>query len=838
MLSAIRSADAAPYPDPNHTRLRQRLATLHGVAPGQIDVAASASEAIQRLSAAWALATQRRGAFTAPIPGYGDYARSARAQGLPLNAAAEAGSPVLHWHTWPGSPHGHLPPHATAPKATDDIHVLDLAYWPLLLADYGADGAAANTADPLNLALLRSRGGEAANTVQLWTPNKALGLTGVRGAYLVWPQADASPLQAALRKHVQALEPSWPLGAHAVAMLEAWCWPATQVWRCGTLPVLAGWLSRLDERLADLGWQREPAHETGSPRAPFGLWAPPPALAGRLEAIGHDLRAHGLHWRETTSLGRPGHVRLRALPPPAQDVLLDRLAAFGSSSRTATARPAAPETEAPLAPCILVLGTTSHAGKSWLATALCRWYARQGLRVRPFKAQNMSNNARVVALSADDPDGGWGEIGSAQYLQALAAGVTPDVGMNPVLLKPEADCRSQVLVLGRPDAALNRMPWRERARHLAPLALQALQDLRRRCDLVIIEGAGSPAEINLADTDYVNLGTARASQAATLLVCDIDRGGAFAHVLGTHACLPADVQALLRGYVLNRFRGDAALLAPGPELVHQRCGLPLLGVLPMWYGHGLPEEDGLIDEAHPANRPIAPALGERLVGIVCPPRISNLDEFQPLRHRPGVRLRWVRHSRDLAGLNLLVLPGSKAVASDLAWLRAQGLEDGIRAHAAAGRPLLGVCGGLQMLGERLIDPHGVDGDALGLGLLPLDTVFAPDKTLARVTLRWSTCDGPWQALSGLPLTGYEIHHGQTRATSGTTPGATSGATPDNTGLTPVLAHADGTPLGWQRGPVLGLYAHGLFENPQLLDALLPRPTGASAAAPLDSVFDA
>ncbi len=453
----------------------------------------------------------------------------------------------------------------------------------------------------------------------------------------------------------------------------------------------------------------------------------------------------------------------------------------------------------------MVLGTTSGAGKSWLATALCRWYARRGLKVAPFKAQNMSNNARVVP----GPGGGVGEIGSAQYFQALASGVVPDVRMNPVLLKPERDTASQVIVLGQVRPDLMAVPWRSRSEQLWPPARQALRELLDSHDVVVIEGAGSPAEINLHASDYVNMRTALAARAACLLVTDIDRGGAFAHLYGTHALLPAEERALIRGFVLNRFRGDASLLAPGPQQLQELTGVPTVAVLPMWREHGLPEEDGLYDEA---------PRGEGIhVAVVAYPRLSNLDEFQPLRRLPGVRLSWARTPAQLAGADWIVLPGSKHTSGDLAWLRAQGLDEPIRRHAALGRPLLGVCGGLQMLGRALHDPHGVDGSGPGLDLLPLETTFDAEKLLRPGRVRFGELEAPWAVLSGVGCEGYEIRHGRTRAV-----GEAAVA----------LRNADGEAIGWQRGHVLGLYAHGLFESPAVLQALF----GAAVPA-LDTVFD-
>ena len=464
--------------------------------------------------------------------------------------------------------------------------------------------------------------------------------------------------------------------------------------------------------------------------------------------------------------------------------------------------------------CVMVLGTTSHAGKSWLATALCRWYARRGLKVAPFKAQNMSNNARVVP--AADGGSGGGEIGSAQYFQALAARRVPDLRMNPVLLKPERDTASQVVVLGRVRADLAAVPWHQRSALLAPLALDALQSLRAENELLVIEGAGSPAEINLQHSDYVNLGTARAARAACLVVADIDRGGAFAHLYGTHCMLPPDVRGQVRGFVLNRFRGDPALLAPAPAQLQALTGVPTIGVLPMWRAHGLPEEDGLLDE-----RPAQPGAGATRIAVVAWPRISNLDEFEPLRRLPGVRLDWVRAPQELAGADCIVLPGSKHTSGDLAWLRAQGLAEPIAAHAARGGRVLGICGGLQVLGEALHDPGGVDGAARGLGLLPLQTTFAADKLVRHTTARFDALAPPWRALARQAVSGYEIRHGRTIADR---------ATGDAAHV--ALRNEAGEAIGWQAGPVLGISLHGLFEHPPALQALF-----GQATRPLDAVFD-
>src|SRR5437867_2231157 len=356
---------------------------------------------------------------------------------------------------------------------------------------------------------------------------------------------------------------------------------------------------------------------------------------------------------------------------------------------------------------LMIQGASSAAGKSVVTTALARALRRRGIDVVPFKAQNMSNNARVVA---------GGEIGTAQYLQALAAGVEPDVRMNPVLVKPEGDTRSQVVILGRPDLELSRLPWRERRGALWPVVADALASLQAEHEFVLLEGAGSPAEINLRDTDLANMRSAKAAGARVMLVADIDRGGAFAHLYGTWALLRADEQALVCGFLLNKFRGDASLLAPAPERLRELTGVPTLGVLP-WLEHGLPDEDGAATPRRSRAR--------RQVAVVRYPTASNLDEFKQLEQVADVR--WAVQPEQLNGADLLVLPGSKHVAADLDWLSRVGLAEAIRARVGRGEPVLGVCGGLQMLGERVDDEAGVDGSASGLGLLPLRTVYAAAK---------------------------------------------------------------------------------------------------------------
>ncbi len=443
---------------------------------------------------------------------------------------------------------------------------------------------------------------------------------------------------------------------------------------------------------------------------------------------------------------------------------------------------------------LMVQGVSSSSGKSLLATALARAFRRRGVDVAPFKAQNMSNNARVVA---------GGEIGTAQYLQALAAGVEPDVRMNPILVKPEGDNRSQVVVLGKPDLELSQLPWRLRPARLWPVIEQALQSLLAEHELLLLEGAGSPAEINLRDSDLANMRTAKAAGARTLLVADIDRGGAFAHLYGTWALLAEDERALITGFVLNKFRGDVSLLPPAPAQLERLTGIPTLGVLP-WLQHGLPDEDGAATPRPIQDRPT--------VVVVRYPSASNLDEFKQLEQ--VAELRWATRPKDTESADLLILPGSKHVAADLAWLERTGLAEAVRTRAIRGRPVLGICGGLQMLGERIEDEAGVDGSANGLALLPLRTVFAASKQTEKTSIQFSPLAEPWAALGGKRLRGYQIRHGQTTTTAP---------------VTEALPHG----LGYVEGPVLGIYLHGLFEQSDMLEALF----GTSPHRSLDEAFD-
>nr|WP_196790954.1 cobyric acid synthase [Motilibacter aurantiacus] len=430
---------------------------------------------------------------------------------------------------------------------------------------------------------------------------------------------------------------------------------------------------------------------------------------------------------------------------------------------------------------MLVAGTTSDAGKSVLTAGICRWLARSGVKVAPFKAQNMSLNSWVTADGA--------EIGRAQAVQAAAAGVEAEAAMNPVLLKPGSDRHSQVVLLGRPVAEVDAMSYRDLKPRLLRTALEALAGLRERFDVVVCEGAGSPAEINLRDRDIANMGLARAAGLPVVVVGDIDRGGVFAAMHGTLALLSPLDQALVAGFVVNKFRGDPALLAPGLEILRGLTGRPVLGTLPWVRGLRLDLEDSLGMDLAPDFA--GPAVGDEplRVAVVRLPRVSNATDVDALALEPGVQVSFTDRPEDVLAADLAVLPGSRATVSDLAWARGRGLAAALAARAAAGRPVLGICGGYQMLGTRIEDDvESRAGAVEGLGLLPVATRFAPDKTLGRPTGTALT--------SGERVSAYEIHHGLVTRQSGDA----------------LFGTDDGGSEGCRAGPVWGTTWHGVLEN--------------------------
>ncbi|MCL2583915.1 MAG: cobyric acid synthase [Streptosporangiales bacterium] len=456
---------------------------------------------------------------------------------------------------------------------------------------------------------------------------------------------------------------------------------------------------------------------------------------------------------------------------------------------------------------LLVAGTTSDAGKSVVTTGLCRAFARRGVRVAPYKAQNMSNNSMVCA---DPSSGGFAEIGRAQWAQAQAARVEPEPAMNPVLLKPGTDRRSHVVLMGQPAGDVSSSDWVSGRRHLAAAAHNAFDDLASRYDVIVAEGAGSPAEINLRSGDYVNLGLARHAGLPVLVVGDIDRGGVFASMFGTVALLDPEDQALIAGFVVNKFRGSADLLSPGLVSLSRLTGRRVYGVLPYDPDLWLDSEDAL----DLAGRRAPSRSGSFRVAVVRLPRISNFTDLDALGLEPDLDVVFASGPRDIADADLVVLPGTRSTVADLDWLRSRGLDFALTDHVRRGRPVLGICGGFQMLGSVIADSSGVEGPAgasvPGLGLLDVRTDFTEDKML-----RLPSATG-----LGVPVAGYEIHHGRiTRGGSGSE-----------------------FPGGLRAGNVFGTMWHGALEGDAfrgafLGDALGRVPSEVSFPAARDRRFD-
>ena len=454
--------------------------------------------------------------------------------------------------------------------------------------------------------------------------------------------------------------------------------------------------------------------------------------------------------------------------------------------------------------CIMVQGTMSGAGKSLLCAALCRIFAQDGYRTAPFKSQNMALNSFVTRDGL--------EMGRAQVVQAQAAGVEPDVRMNPILLKPSSDIGSQVIVNGEVRGDMPAKEYFRRKKALIPDILRAYDGLASEFDIIVIEGAGSPAEINLKADDIVNMGLARLVAAPVLLAGDIDRGGVFAQLYGTVELLEPDERARICGLIINKFRGDVEILRPGLAMLEEKTRLPVVGVVP-YLKVDIEDEDSLSERLQQKN-----AVKPLDVAIVRLPHISNFTDFMPLEQHPLLGVRYVQAARELGMPDLIILPGTKNTVNDLLWLRQCGLETAVQKLARRGTPVLGVCGGYQMLGGMLDDSAGTESGRpqtlRGLELLPTRTFFTLEKRRAQVT---ATAAAPF---AGAALTGYEIHTGRT-----TVEGA------------PFCTLADGTPDGCVQGSVFGTYLHGLFDSGELtekLAALLCRRKGLApeTAAPL------
>jgi adenosylcobyric acid synthase len=455
---------------------------------------------------------------------------------------------------------------------------------------------------------------------------------------------------------------------------------------------------------------------------------------------------------------------------------------------------------------LMVQGTASHVGKSVLVSALCRIFRQDGFRVAPFKAQNMSNNSYVTR------DGG--EIGRAQAVQAEAAGVEARVEMNPVLLKPEADHISQVVLMGRPLHSAGARDYFALKSQLWESVHTSLDILRKEYDIVVIEGAGSPAEINLKANEIVNMRVALHAGAPVLLCGDIDRGGVFAAIVGTLELLEPKEREVIKGFVINKFRGDEGLLTDGLTWLEQRTGIPVIGVVHHYRDIHIPEEDSVA-----LDLPVRSQDGAVLdIAVIQVPHISNFDDFDPLSRESAVSLRYVQSASDLGHPDLVILPGSKTTIPDLVWMERQGLTDAIRRRHQQGTAIIGICGGYQMLGGKIYDPQGIESsqhETDGLGLLPMTTVFGGTKETHRI--RGEVVGGPGllQGARGASVTGYEIHMGLTTGEGDNRPFRIVDRS--DAEVTPATAYDGATDAG---GSLLGTYIHGLFHNGELRQAIL------------------
>lgn len=815
---------ALAYPDPDYGELRAAAGAGLGLDPERIVFGAGADELMFALARASGKAlalieepcysayreasedaglrvVPSRAAFPGPAMG-----RPARGEGHPAGgsgaddrgtgaeaaferyAALLAAEPeALLWLAAPNNPTGLVPDGYPELPAR-----LARAFPRALIA---VDEAFVDFVDGLDPRGCLDEASRLPNLVALRSMTKFWCVPGLRLGYAVAGGELARRLRAAL--------PTWPLNCVAEAFARrVFADPGAAARRDETRASVAAERTRMAELLSGL-----PGIQALEARANFYLVRVDEAAAGisaadlasRAEAAGVGLRrcasfaGFGEPERGRTG-GGDDYLRIAVRSPEENDGIVAVIARIvGETARAAAGRPGyAPSRSAASrsagsspasarrARALMVLGTSSGAGKSLITTALCRIFRDLGVDVAPYKAQNMANNSAVTADGL--------ELGRAQAVQAAACGLEPDVRMNPVLLKPEGDRSSQVVVMGRPYARLTAADYYRQKGQMRAAARSAYDSLAAEHELVVMEGAGSPAEINLKPNDFVNLAAARYAGARALLVGDIDHGGVFASFIGTVSTFSPEELRLFGGFVVNKFRGDPALLGDAFAMVRDRTGFPTLGCVPMLSGLDIPDEDEPVVKA--GSRPGA----ELRIAVPALRRVSNFTDLDAFAAEPDVAVEPVASGRELreGRWDAIVIPGSKATVADLAWLRSVGLADAIADFAAGGGTVVGVCGGYQMLGRRILDPDRIEADGIetpGLGLLPLVTAFAPDKRLARRVARWVEGD--------LQLEGYEIHHGRTF--------------PEAEGPKAVMLGDDGEALGYGEGRVWGSYLHGLFD---------------------------
>lgn len=760
--------DAVPYPSPDMEELREHAAVRYGLPSGCFVFGNGTNELIHALPRALGL---KRAVI--PEPSFSEYRLACLRQGAevlsvptgeedsftpsPLRLAEQAADGSAVFLANPCNPSGGLLDVRNLRRAVKDcpgaIWILDESF-----IDYadGTESLLRDAADLPNLVVLRSL-------------TKFYGMAGVRCGFAVC----AAPLAKRLRQSL----PAWNVNAFAAAAGRA-ALAQPPSWADGERARNRKRREDLFRRLSAL-----PGAAVLPSGANFLLFRLPGASSGLSTRL---LTSHGIALRDCANypgLETGGWFRAGVRTPEEHTLLEKALRAELKTGGPSILR------KVPK-PALMIQGTCSDAGKSVLTAALCRIFLQDGHRVAPFKAQNMALNSGVTALGE--------EMGRAQMVQAHACRIDPDARMNPILLKPHSNTGSQVVVMGHAVGNMEAGEYFTAKRRFWPHVRRAYDSLAEEYDLLCLEGAGSPGEINLKSADVVNMNMARYARAKVLLAGDIDRGGVYASFLGTWMTFAPWEKELLAGFVVNKFRGDPGLLAPAHRYILDRTGKPVLGVIPMIRNISIPEEDrAALPVEHSERARRADCLD---VAVVMPAHVSNFTDFAPLAAEPDVRLRQVRTPEEWGAPDLVILPGTKSVAADLAVLRAAGMEEPIRQHAEQGKWMLGVCGGLQMMGTEILDPlhlESAQDRTPGLGLLELSTTFAAEKTLLNVR-RAETPLAPAAA-------GYEIHHGTTRH---------EGA------CTPIMFREDGSPCGYGKGRIWATYLHGMLDGDEFRRAFL------------------
>lgn len=783
-----RAAEDIPhYPDPDYVGFRQAAASHHGITPDEIIPGNGTSDIL------WALPRALNCVrVLVPVPAYIDYARSARRAGLevrelPMNAedgfeldaerlAAQIEDGDLVFVGRPNNPTGRVPGadelRGLARRNPGATFVIDEAF--INFAE-GRDSLAG--ACPGNVIVLRSM-------------TKFYAVPGLRVGYAV--------ASSALAEKIRTQVPPWSLNCIAERVAREAV--HDRDYAAETRRYVRKRRRELFEELDRLEGLRPYPSEANFLLVKLnrgGLDAA--TLQERLLQNGIAIRSCG----NFSGLDER-YFRVAVKTREQNERLLDALrSAMGCSAPTAAGRTSTPS--------LMVQGTSSSAGKTVLAAALCRILLQDGYRVAPFKAQNMSLNSFVTR--------GGNEMGRAQVLQAQACREEPDVRMNPILLKPTTDIGSQVIVRGQPRDNMNAEEYTREKSRLFPVVEECYESLASEYDVVVLEGAGSPSEINLKEHDIVNMNMARRAEAPVLLTGDIDRGGVFASFVGTMELLQKWERDLVRGFIVNRFRGDESLLEPALDYTERHTGKPVLGVVPYLDDLNLPDEDSVEFKSGGYDDDEGTADDAVTLAVIDLPHISNFTDFDAFRLEPDVELTVVRRPEELRGVDAVVIPGSKNVLADLEFLRDSGLAAAIADSAANGNPeIVGLCAGLQMLGREIADPHRIESDRggrEGLDLLAVRTVLAPSKTLTQVEARHEP--------SGLPVRGYEIHHGETDLLEG--------------GPEPAVTGEDGSGLGYRRKdrPVWGSYLHGIFDADEFRRWFINRIRERTGLAPKDEI---